>query len=103
MGRYRLRPKAEKDLEDIWNYTVKRWGIEQAVKYIDELDEAFGILAGSPHICRERPEFDPPVHIHHHKKHLVIYMMEDSSIFILRVLHENMDIDAQLDDDLEDF
>ena len=74
MEEYKLLPEAEKDLEDIWHYTAKEWGTDQAIQYIDDLDGAFMLLARTPLMCRERSEFTPPVRIHHHKKHLIVYL-----------------------------
>ena len=47
-------------------------------------------------ICRERLEFTPPARIHHHAHHLIVYLAQDDGINIVRVLHENMDVDGQL-------
>ena len=94
--RYRLQPEAEKDLESIWHYTARHWGVKRAIQYIDELDEAFQLLADEPLICRERGEFCPPVRIHSHAKHLIVYALHNSGIKIVRVLHESMDIASKL-------
>jgi len=99
MKQYKLLPAAESDLENIWHYTARTWGVEQAVTYIDGLDQTFQLLAESPLICRERWEFSPPVRIHHHEKHLVIYLVKDTDIHIVRILHETMDIGAQIDEE----
>jgi toxin ParE1/3/4 len=40
MAEYRLTPAAERDLESIWSYTVRQWGIDQAGRYIDALTAA---------------------------------------------------------------
>lgn len=48
MAEYRLTPTAEGDLESIWTYTVRQWGIEQADHYIDTLTTAFAELADAP-------------------------------------------------------
>jgi len=93
---YKLLLEAEKDLENIWNYTVRKWSVDQATIYIDQMDNAFQLLAENPHLSREYDEFDPPVHIHHHKKHLVVYLINHTDILIIRVLHEAMDIESQL-------
>ena len=45
-----------------------------------------------PNLCPDRDEFNPPVKIYHHKKHLIIYIVETDFIQIIRVLHERMDI-----------
>lgn len=96
---HNLRPKAETDLEKIWLYTVKTWGIEQANFYIDEIDDVFRLLAEQPLLCRAREELSPPVRIHHHAKHLIVYAEAEQSIDIIRILHESMDIEAQLSEE----
>ncbi|NKB75787.1 MAG: hypothetical protein GKR96_01790 [Gammaproteobacteria bacterium] len=45
MTTYELYPAAEEDLEGIWQYSVDRWGIQQALSYLDDLHHAFLLLA----------------------------------------------------------
>ncbi|MFT5113452.1 MAG: toxin ParE1/3/4 [Parasphingorhabdus sp.] len=96
MGSFRLLPEAENDLESVWKYTVKNWGIDQAHAYFDGLVDIFELLSENPLMCRERKEFTPPVYIHHHARHLVVFILSESGIDIVRVLHESMDVDTQL-------
>ena len=51
-----------------------------------------------PDMAPERRDFRPPVRIHHYEKHLIIYVIEDSGILIVRVLHQSQDVPAQLSD-----
>jgi toxin ParE1/3/4 len=51
MAEYRLSPAAERDLEGIWKYTRKEWGLEQADRYIDLLTTAFEASAVSPQLA----------------------------------------------------
>jgi toxin ParE1/3/4 len=89
--------QAELDLVDIWLYTFNEWGEKQADKYLDELAAAMDLLAQQPLICRERSEFTPPVRIQHHEHHLIVYLAQDNGINVIRILHENMDVDGQLE------
>jgi toxin ParE1/3/4 len=97
LNNFKLRPEAEKDLESIWRYTAENWSVDQAHSYIDGLVDMFLLLVENPMMCRERNEFKPPVHIHHHAHHLVIFVPSTTGIDIVRVLHESMDVDTQLD------
>ena len=97
MDKFRLLPAAERDLEAIWQYTTEIWGINQAHAYIDGLVDIFQLLSENPLMCRERKEFNPPVHIHHHAHHLIVFVLSEMGIDVVRVLHESMDIDTQLD------
>lgn len=87
---------AKQDLIDIWVYTFDEWGEFQADKYLNDLDAIFILLAEQPLICRERTEISPPVRIHHHAYHLIVYTIADDGINIVRVLHEKMDLELNL-------
>lgn len=97
MDSFRLLPEAENDLESIWRYTAKNWGVDQAHAYLDGLVDIFKLLFENPQMCRERTEFAPPVHIHHHAHHLVVFILSEVGIDIVRILHESIDVDTQLD------
>ena len=84
--RYRLTPKAIADLEAIWLYTTAQWSAEQADQYVDELEQIFNTFAAMPEMARERREFSPPVRIHPHRQHLVIYREASDTVEIIRVL-----------------
>ena len=46
----RFSPAAEADLEDIWDFTLERWGREQAVRYIRDIEAtSAGIAEGRSH------------------------------------------------------
>ncbi|MDH5434951.1 MAG: type II toxin-antitoxin system RelE/ParE family toxin [Gammaproteobacteria bacterium] len=99
----KISKEASNDLVSIGRYTQKEWGIEQRRKYLSEIHKKFSFLLENPQISPLRSEFNPPVYIHHHKKHLIVYIVEVSSILIIRVLHESMDIDEAIGDStLED-
>ena len=98
MGNFSLYPEAELDLEGIWHYTVSAWSVEQAIKYIDELDATFKLLAENPLICSKRLEFQPPVRIYNFKRHLIVYVSLEVGIEIVRILHESSDIGTHLDE-----
>ncbi|MFJ4246929.1 MULTISPECIES: type II toxin-antitoxin system RelE/ParE family toxin [Pseudomonas] len=55
MSEYRLTPAAEADLEAIWIYTVRRWGVDPGNSYIDVLISSFAQLAVRP---KTAPAFD---------------------------------------------
>lgn len=88
----KVLPKARADLEEIWLYTVDQWGLMQAEKYLEELEQSFRLLTENPWICLERDEFTPPARIYHYGRHLIVYLEKEDYILIVRVLHDNMDI-----------
>jgi Plasmid stabilization system protein len=89
---------AEQDLIEIWLYTYNEWGELQADLYLDSFEQALDLIAGQPRICRLREEFDPPVRIYLHQRHLIVYWEINDGIEVIRVLHEGMDVDARIEE-----
>ena len=96
MSKYGLFAEAERDLESIWQYTLQKWGVEQAMQYIDELAACFQNLVEYSATLRLRTEFSPPVYIYKCNHHLIVYLCNGEYASVVRVLHEKMDIDNQL-------
>ncbi len=95
-GRYLLSPRALEDLDDIWRYTAEKWSLGQADRYIDELVRAFEMIVSMPTLAREHGEFTPPVRIHTHESHLIIYIISAKHVTILRLLGGRQDWVAAL-------
>ena len=91
MAEYRLAPAAAGDLEDIWKYTARQWGIEQADRYVDVLIAAFHALSKTP---RAAPACD---HIRRGyrrqivERHMIYFRVTDYGIAVVRILHDRMD------------
>lgn len=65
------------------------FGLASAAQYVDELAETLRLLTGYPYMGREREEVSPPVRLHRHRAHSILYDVHDDrgSIVILRILH----------------
>jgi len=90
--RYRLTRAAEDDLIGIFRQGAVLFGPVQAERYFRELEKVFDLIAASPEIARERAEISPPVRVHPHKTHLVVYLIEDGGgVLIVRIRHSHED------------
>ena len=87
---YRLSTRADHDIRGIALFGTERFGIEQAARYHTELESVFEMLARHPMLAREQV-FRPPVRIHVHRSHAVVYLIEGDDVFIVRVLHASQD------------
>jgi len=89
---YRLSRKAEEDLIHIYVDGARLFGVAQAEKYFSALEKTFQLLAENPFIARQRAELDPPVRMHPHRPHLIVYALDESGdITILRIRHDRED------------
>ena len=96
MAELRLTPAALRDIEDIWRYTAQRWGAAQAERYIDRLNACFDALAqallSAPACEHIRAGYRrQPV-----ESHVVYFRAEQSSVTVVRILHERMDAPRHL-------
>lgn len=92
---YRLSPRAEIDLEDIWLYSFETWGKDQADKYHGEIVTAFEELGqGKRHVrpVLARAGYSKSLV----GKHVIFFRNEPQSIDIIRILHQQMDEDRHL-------
>ena len=97
MRRIRFRTSASRDLRQIANQTRQRWGADQAAKYVDRLRSdikslaefalRFPLLEDTRLSLRKMPS----------GYHLVFYLVSETEVEIVRVLHERMEARHRLD------
>jgi toxin ParE1/3/4 len=91
--RYSIR--AERDLMEIADYTLNRWGVDQALRYLDELEACCCQLAASPALGRACDDILPRLRRMEHGKHVIFYRDAAGGILVSRILHQSMLPDRQ--------
>jgi toxin ParE1/3/4 len=85
---YRLTKAAARDLAAIRVESRRLFGLTQSDHYIDGLNWLFDILAENPELGRLRTDIEPPVRVHPHKSHVVLYTLDESRRpLIIRIRH----------------
>lgn len=95
MNQVTYSPKAQQDISDIWDYTAETWGVEQADRYVDGIDDASTLLANGK---RQGREVDIRAGYLKYAvgKHFVFFRAVDTGIEVIRILHQSMDTDLHL-------
>ncbi len=89
---YRLTGKAEDDFISIYVTGVRDFGVAQAERYQRDLIETFETLSDNPRLARARQELRPPMRVHPHGSHLILYRIEENGdILIVRIRHARED------------
>lgn len=88
---YRTTRAADADIIAIYATGAASFGTAQAERYHAGLVETFDLLAANPGMARERAEFSPPVRVHPHRAHVIVYVGDEHGILIVRVLHGRQD------------
>ncbi len=93
---FRLRPKAESDLENIYAYSYKEFGLSKAEQYIHDLSAAFQQLADDPDSGRDMSLIRKDVKVYPVNSHVFFFKPTSFGITIIRVLHKSMDYSSHL-------
>jgi toxin ParE1/3/4 len=96
VAEYVLSKKADNDLDGIYVYSVENFGEAQADEYFLGLCACLRTLADNPRVGREASWLNPGLRWHRHERHLIFYMIEGVDIFVVRLLHEAMDVARRL-------
>ena len=88
---YKLSRLAAKDFTAIYTYSLQNFGAAQADAYTEELERTFKLLFSSPLMGVACPEVADEVRRFEHHKHSVFYRRRPTDIFIIRILHQQMD------------
>jgi toxin ParE1/3/4 len=84
------------DLENIWEYTVEVWSVDQANKYYKEIFSEIDKICVDSNIGKPIDEIKKGHRRTNVKSHMIIYKVIGTTIYIDRILHQKMDIEKHL-------
>jgi toxin ParE1/3/4 len=92
--RVRLGSTAELDFANILKWTTENFGAHQSRLYRNTLVQVIGELANGPDIAssKAKDEIMPGLR----SLHIALYRTQGSSIEIVRILHDRMDLERHL-------
>ena len=93
---YRLYPKALEDLESIYLYSTREFGIKRTEDYILAINSSFQHLADDPFISRKCDYIRPYLRAFNVGSHIIFFKTTDYGIAVIRVLHQSMDFNRHL-------
>jgi toxin ParE1/3/4 len=96
MSRYILSPRARADLDEIWDFTVRTWGEQQAEDYIRLLVGAIETVAETPRRGRACDEIRKGYRKYLAGSHMIFFRRIKSGIDVVRILHGQMDFRQHL-------
>ena len=102
MASYRFSRRAEADLLSIADYTLRTWGEDETIRYIDDLESCCQMLADDPVLGRVSDDVRPGLRRMEHGRHVVFYREVAGGILVSRILHQLMLPERQSIDDEDD-
>jgi len=98
---YELSPEAEGDLDEIIEYTNKKHGSAQVLKYVAGLEKCSDDLAMEYGHYKEFPEIHSALRMKHCQHHYIFGLMRASApMLVIAILYERMNLLANLEERL---
>lgn len=91
MAEYRLTPKAQRDLDEVFEYTLAHWGLPLAMRYTDLIEAACADLAKAPQQAQACVNIRPGYRRRGVEQHVVYFRPTSYGIAVTRILHQRMD------------
>lgn len=92
---YRLSHQARTDLDEIWAYSVAKWGRRKAADYLRHIRLAVELVADRPELGGQHEGIETEYRKRPVGSHVIFYRA-GPTVEIVRVLHQNMDIRLHL-------
>jgi toxin ParE1/3/4 len=93
---YLLSPAALADLGEIWDYTARNWGEDQADRYVLAIREACEALAAGRRHGLAIDEIRAGYRKLAVGSHFLFYRLSDAGLVVVRILHQRMDVATRL-------
>lgn len=93
-----ISKKAVSDLEEIWLYTVEKWSIELADRYYNLIFDEINYICKNIYAGKSMEHVRKGYRASKVKSHLIFYRVINNTIEVIRILHEQMDIENILND-----
>ena len=92
-----LSPKAKVDLSEIWDYTCREWGAEQAEKYVRDL---WNVMQGKTQDLTKSVDISDVRNGYRKVRsgsHVIFFRVSrGGGVEVVRILHQKMDFDRHL-------
>jgi toxin ParE1/3/4 len=96
MNQYLTSKRADADIKEIYIYTAKRFDLIQADKYLARLYTQFSVLGANPNIGKPITHTPGNYRCFEYESHIIFYKKRKKDVFVVRVLHKNMDFKRHL-------
>lgn len=93
---YRLSPRAQQDLEEIWLYTFRQWSPAQADSYVSDILSACDGLVSGEKIGLNADEIRAGYAKYFCGAHTIYYKISGHYLDVIRILHQSRDVDAHV-------
>jgi len=96
-AKYRISEIAIEDLDGIWEYTFVNWSKEQADRYHSLLMSEIEFIAENISSGKPMNHIKQGYLASYVKSHMILFKRNEGIVEIMRILHQKMDVESNLD------
>jgi toxin ParE1/3/4 len=90
---FTVAPRARRDLQGAWIYSRDHWGLRHANSYVRDLSAIIQWIADNPMLGQACDDVRPGYRRHPAGSHVLFYEIRDNDVVIIRVLHQQMNVE----------
>ncbi len=94
--KYRIRSAAVKDLEEIWEYTCRKWSKDQADRYHGLIVSEIEYVADKKNVGKDMGHVKEGYLVTYVKSHMIFFKRQKDIVHVIRILHQKMDIESNI-------
>ena len=96
-ARFRISEAAISDLDGIWEFTLHKWSKKQADRYYYLIMNEIEFIAGNINSGKPMNHVKKGYFASYVKSHMILFKRNKEIVEVIRVLHQKMDIESNLD------
>ncbi len=96
-AKYRISEIAIEDLDGIWEYTFVNWSKAQADRYHGLIISEIVFIAENISSGKPMNQIKQGYSVSYVKSHMILFKRNEGVVEIMRILHQKMDIESNLD------
>lgn len=92
MAKVILTDRTKEDIHFIYRYSVEKFGLNVANKYIDKLEYSLSILSEQPDLLLKKPNISPHYQLYQSGSHWLICERQGDIIYVVTIKHTSLNI-----------
>ncbi len=92
----KLTDRAHFDLQEIEDYSLKRWGRKTANRYLEDIQTALSLLQENPNLVHHKAAISTHFKFYRVREHFLVCTKLKDILYVLTIKHGQMDLPTRL-------
>lgn len=92
----KLTDRAHYDLQEVEEYSIKRWGKKTANRYLEDIQTALSLLQEKPNLLQQKPHASKTFKFYRVREHFLVCVELKDFLLVLTIKHGQMDLPSRI-------